>query len=101
MKKSEEFMKKASQEECDFKAMSLMKKSLREKRLEKFEGKYQIELERKGYIVVPFNGQKVTIDTQTKKYGIIDYFPKSNRLLIRKDNKWKDAGLRWIIKKLL
>ncbi len=28
----------------------------------------------------------------TEKYGTIDFFPASNKLLIRKNNKWIDSG---------
>jgi len=102
MKKSEELKKQASQEENDFRAMSLYNKSLRETRFEKFhELDIQGQLERKGCIVVPFNGSKVVIDTQTEKWGVIDYFPKANRILVRKGNNWHSAGLRWIIINLL
>lgn len=100
MKRSEELKKEAQSEDNDFKSLALHTKSLREARLEKFEEKYQLQLEQKGYTVIPFDGQKVVIDTETK-WGTVDYFPKANRLLIRKKNQWKDMGLNWIVKNLL
>ena len=42
---------------------------------------------------------KVTI--YPTKFGIVDFYPKSNKILIRKENKWITGGLRWIISSLL
>lgn len=96
MKKSEELKIEAQQEVNDFAYMAIMNKSMREARLERFECGYTEKLEANNCIVIPFNGSKVVIDTQTSKYGILDYFPKANKILIRKDNKWITQGLRWI-----
>jgi hypothetical protein len=85
----------AACEESDYKALSLHTKSIRQARLERFED-YIVPLEKKNCIVIPFNGQKVVIDTQTDTFGIIDYFPKANKLLIRKTNDWKTQGLKWL-----
>lgn len=101
MKKSEDLKKEAAESDNDFKAMSLLNKSLRENRLERFQD-YIIPLQQKGYDVVEDNF-KYTIDTdaQSIMYGIIDYFPKANKLLIRKQNRWIKPGLAWITKNLL
>lgn len=101
MKKSEELRIEAQQEESDFSYMAKMNKSIREARLERFEDVYAEKLEAKNCIVIPFNGSKVVIDTQTEKFGIIDYYPKANKILIRKQNKWITQGLRWINDSLL
>ena len=101
MKKSEALKKEAQQEESDFSYMAKMNKSMRESRLERFEDGYAEKLESNNCIVIPFNGSKVVIDTQTEKYGIVDYYPKANKILIRKDNKWLTQGLRWINDTLL
>ena len=99
MKLSEIITKQAQEEDNDFKSFSLHTKALREARLERFDD-YILQLEQKGCIIIPFNGSKVVIDTQTK-HGVIDYFPKANKLLIRKDNKWIQPGLKWIITNLI
>ena len=99
MKKSEELHKQANEEDNDFKALSLYTKSLREGRLENFQNTYLQVLLKKGYEVAEDN-YKYTIDTNDK-FGIIDFFPKANKLLIRKDNKWIKPGTQWIIKNLL
>ena len=98
---SEELRKQAAQADNDFQAMSLLNKSLREHRLEKFQD-FIIPLQQKGYDVVESN-HKYTIDTDTQsiRFGIVDYFPKANKLLIRKDNQWIKPGLTWIRKNLL
>lgn len=36
-----------------------------------------------------------------EKYGIIDIYPKKQRLLFRRSNKWYDNAFDWINKKLL
>lgn len=97
MKKSDELKIQASQEENDIKAFSLYKKALREKRSEKFEEWLKI-IQVKYPVEVKPNGAFSII---TQDYGIVDYFPKANNLLIRKLNKWRKPGLKWIIKNLL
>ena len=37
----------------------------------------------------------------TDRFGIVDYYPKSNKLLLRKDNKWINLGIEWIKENLL
>ena len=99
--KSEELKQKALTEENDFAYMAMMNKSIREARLERFEDGYTEKLEINNCIVIPFNGSKVVIDTQSQKYGVLDYYPKANKILIRKDNKWVSQGLKWINKNLI
>jgi hypothetical protein len=97
MNKSEELKLKASQEENDIKAFGILTKALRESRSEKFIDGWLKPLSMR-YDVIE-NNHKYTITTQ--KYGILDYFPKANKLLIRRDNKWVKPGLQWIINKLM
>jgi hypothetical protein len=95
MKKSEELRIQAAQEESDFKSLSLHSKALREEKKENFKDKWlPLLLER----------TNVTFDDKTGKYtffhkrlGMIDFFPKANRILIRRENKWYGRGLHWII----
>lgn len=101
MKNSEKLRNEANQEENDLAYMGKIKKSIREARLESFEESGIIEsLERNNCIVIPFDGSKYTIDTQSD-LKVIDFFPKSNKILIRKDNKWIINGLKWIKENLL
>jgi hypothetical protein len=97
--KSEELKKQAESEENDLKAMGLYTKVLREERSERFEN-YKDKLLQAGYNLIEFEAQgKFTIEPT--EFGIIDYYPKSNKILIRKESKWINGGLRWIIKSLL
>jgi hypothetical protein len=89
-----------SQEQNDSNGTS-HRKTLKEARLEKFEqGDYILKLEEMNYLVIPFDGSKLVIDTQTEEYGVIDYFPKANKVLIRKENSWKPHGLKWMLDNL-
>ena len=97
--KTTDLRNKAELEENDFKAMGLYAKVFRKERKERFEN-YKDKLLQKGYNLTEFETQgKFTIEPT--KFGIIDYYPKSNKVLIRKENKWITGGLRWIIGSLL
>lgn len=78
-----------------------MSKDIIGMRVEGFEKKHKETLENSGCVIVPFNGIKITIDTQSDEFGIVDYFVKANKILIRKDNKWEEHGLRWIENNLM
>jgi len=94
-----ELRKQAESEENDLKAMGLYTKVLREEHSERFEN-YKDKLLNAGYNLTEFEAQgKFTI--KPTKFGIVDYYPKSNKVLIRKENKWITSGLRWIIGSLL
>jgi hypothetical protein len=41
--------------------------------------------------------EKLQHSFTTADFGVIDYFIKSNKLLIRKENKWITDGLQWLI----
>jgi hypothetical protein len=103
MKKSEQLKQDAAQEDNDLKAIGMLNKSLREGRLERFEDDYLPKLVKWYDVVHQPDHHKYTIDTdtQTNKYGIIDFFPKANKVLIKRTNKWIKPGLDWINKKLL
>jgi hypothetical protein len=99
---SERLKIESQQEENDYKSLGLSTKSLREARLERFEeNDYISKLKEANCIIVPFNGSKVVIDTQTNKFGVLDYFPKANKVLIRKNNQWKTQGLNWMLKNII
>src|SRR5574344_1793187 len=96
---SKELKNQAESEENDLKAMGFYTKVLRKERSERFEN-YKDKLLNNGYNLTEFESQgKFTIEPT--KFGIIDYYPKSNKVLIRKENKWITGGLRWIIGGLL
>jgi hypothetical protein len=97
--KSDELRKQAESEENDIKAMGIYTKVVREERAERFEN-YRERLLKENYNLTEYEAQgKVTI--YPTKFGIVDFYPKSNKILIRKENKWIAGGLRWIIGSLL
>lgn len=97
-KRSELLSEQAAEEDNDFKALALHTQSIRESRLERFEEKLLPLLQEKFQVYERKNGS-YTIDET--KFGAIDYFPKANKLLIRKSNKWKTAGMKWMRENLL
>lgn len=99
MNKSDELEQLASYEDNDLKALSLVTKAIREKRDERF-GQYYNKLISLGYNI-EYSEPSNRYTIKTSKYGIIDYYPKANKILIRSINKWHTAGLRWIIKNLI
>lgn len=100
-KRSEELKHQAACEENDLKAMGILNKALREKRNESFEEKWLEKLTKNENVKeVIFHDNSAKYLIVTEKFGTIDFFPKANNLLIRKDNKWKKPGLNWLIKNL-
>jgi len=97
MKVSEKLKQKGNAEENDLKAMGIYTKALREGRSERFEDKWLEKLEKK----VTMISKTETKYTFSCEQGIIDFFPKANKLLIRKRNKWVKPGLKYIITKIL
>ena len=98
MTKSEELTLASKQEDNDIKSFAFACKALRESRSEKFIEDY-LPLLNKTYPVELRTNGSYSITSQ--EYGIIDYFPKVNKLLIRKTNKWIKPGLKWILNNLL
>lgn len=97
--KSEEIKKQIETEDHDLKIVGLYTKILREERFENFEN-YKEKLLELNYNISEFEAQgKFTIEPT--EFGIVDFYPKSNKVLIRKENKWIKGGLRWIIVNLL
>jgi len=99
MKNSEILKQQADEEENDLKALGVYTKVLREERYERFEN-YKEKLLQKGYNLTEYEANgKITIENTP--FGIVDYFPKANKILIRRSNDWKTMGLKWIITNLL
>lgn len=67
---------------------------LKEVRLKRFEETILPQLE--AYDVTNPAEGKYTIFTP--EYGFVDIFPKANKLLIRKSNKWLNGAEKWIIR---
>ena len=95
--KSEKLREEAAMEDNDLSALGKYTKAIREERGERFEDNWLEKLREKTYVSKRENGS-YTFDSE---FGIIDFFPKSNKLLIRSQNKWKKPGLRFIIKNII
>lgn len=93
---SERLMSLSRQEDNDIKSFALMCKALREQRCERFDKWLPIIQSQYDVVLRPNSSYQIT----TQKFGIIDYFPKANKVLIRKDNDWKKPGLKWLIDNL-
>lgn len=83
----------------DYKGFNLEVKKSRQKRFKKF-GKYKDKLISAGYTVTFFE-QQSKFSIEPSGFGVIDYYPKANRLLFRKENRWISDGLNWIYANLL
>ena len=97
MKQSEVLLSASQNEDNDIKAFALQCKALREARSEKFIEDWLPLLSKRYPIELRNNG---SYSITTERFGIIDYFPKANKLLIRKEGAWVKPGLRWIVKYL-
>jgi hypothetical protein len=75
----------------DFNAMNAAKKIVREKRNDRFLDHWLPLIKTKYTVTLDPLMDKYTIEPTAK--GIIDYYPKSNKLLIRTSNTWKTGGL--------
>lgn len=99
MKKSEELELEAQKEENDIKAFAIYKKAEREKNLESFQDKVFPDLVKVvGSVRLRDNG---SYTFRSEKYGTVDYYPKSDKLLIRGRNSWVNNGSDFITNKIL
>lgn len=96
--RSERLLDEARTADNDLKAMGLFTRSLREKRIEVFENEWLARLNEVVDVEERDNG---SYSFYTDAYDTIDFYPKANKLLIRKENKWIKPGLQWIVKKLI
>ena len=96
MKKSEQLRKEASMAESDQQCLGLHTKAMREERLERFEEEWLPLLREKTAVEYFFIPNNYTM--KHNNFGTIDYYPKANKVLIRKQNKWIKPGLQWLIK---
>ena len=93
--KLKELEDKLKRENNNLKAMSIAKKITREKRNDRFLDHWLPLIQAKCTVKVDPLMDKYSIEPTSK--GIVDYYPKSNRLLIRTSNTWKSGGLVFLI----
>lgn len=99
MKESEFYRLGIAKDDNDLRALGNYTKVLRCERKEVFEEKWLPKLKKVVFSVAYRKNGSYTF--QHPKYGFIDYFPKANKLLIRRKNKWIKPGLKWIVKNIL
>ncbi len=97
MKESEKLRIEAEQTDNDLSALGKYTKVLRAERKEGFEETWLEKLQEQTEVTKRDTGSS-TFDS---KYGLIDFFPKANKLLIRKQNKWKKPALKFIVRNIL
>jgi hypothetical protein len=84
-----------NEEENDLKALGIGKQLIREERNERFEETWLPKLQTK--CSVKHDAQMGRYTFELNGFGLIDFYPKANKLLIRKLNKWKQPALKWLI----
>lgn len=87
----------ANQEDNDLAYLGKTRKMYRQKNVETFAEWYDRVIA-SPLVVSIINHErmgKYEIRTTTK-YGVVDYYPKANKILIRYSNTWKTHGLNWI-----
>ncbi len=98
MRESDKIKRALSEEDNDSKALGLHCKLIREERSDKFEDNFLSKLKESFKVDYDANMGRYSI---TSDDGIIDFYPKANKVLIRKKNKWVKPGLNWLLKNLL
>lgn len=73
-------------------------KKTRRDNQERFETLWLDTFEERYNMVLRENGS-YTIDES--KYGTVDYWPKKDKVLVRKNNRWINNGLKWLVYNLL
>jgi hypothetical protein len=98
MTKKEDLIHQLNTEDNDIKALGIVRKLNRETKNERFLDYWLPKIKQIVDVTVDPKMDKYTMTLS--KHGIVDFFPKSNRLLIRKTNTWKNQGLVMLIDEL-
>lgn len=95
MTNTDKLREQLATEENDLKALGIGKQLIREERNERFEDKWLPKLQAK--CNVKHDDQMGRYTFELNGFGVMDFYPKANKLLIRKLNKWKQPALKWLI----
>lgn len=83
-----------------FRDIKEYQRNIREIKYTKFKNKTVVRLEKSDKVIsITENIDKFIINTTN--FGIIDVYPKANRLLIRNSNKWFSSATQWLINNLI
>lgn len=93
---SKRMKQEAHSEENDMAFLGQMKKAIRQERVEKAQPWIENLKNNPEVISLEYLEDLGKYIINTDKFGIIDYFPKANKILIRRQNKWITRGLNWI-----
>jgi len=99
--KAENLRAQADAEDNDLVALSLLKKAEREDRWEDFFNDLAPLLTGIDKAIISVNYNQFYVKILTVKHGLIQYFPKSNKVLINKENKWITNGKKWIVENII
>jgi hypothetical protein len=94
---SKRMKQEAHSKENDMAFLGQMKKVMRQERVERAQPWLENLKNNPKVISFEYLEDLGKYIINTDKFGIIDYFPKANKILIRKQNKWITKGLNWII----
>jgi len=96
MTNSDKLRDQLALEENDLKALGIGKQLIRAERTERFEETWLPKLQAKCNVI--YDAQTGRYTFELSGYGVMDFYPKANKVLIRKLNKWIQPGLKWIIR---
>lgn len=104
LRKSEIISEIAQEVEDDYKAIELYQRERRERNLETFEERWLPRFKQWLGENIYWDEKKFCYTLQYEWLDapvIIDYYPKGNKALIRKENRWIHGGLNWLRKDVL
>lgn len=99
MKKSEQLRIESGSIDSDLAYLGAANKIMREERDERFREEWLPKLMKQEVVVTEYGLPQRKYEIESRKpFGTIDFYPKVNKVLIRKQNKWVKPGLQWLIK---
>jgi hypothetical protein len=98
MKKSELLHRQADEADNDFQFWNLKTQAEKEEKLERFVEKHLPTIQQSEN-VVSVEDREYMFMIEFKDGTKIDYYPKKDRVFIKKINTWKYNGLAWVLGK--
>ena len=101
MKKSDQLFIDAEQEENDFRYWSKLDNAKKEQRKEVFEEHFLPKIKESEKVVSMEERQSGSMWIIEFSDGVkIDYYPKKDRVFVKRVNHWKSNGKTWILNKI-
>lgn len=91
----------ANQEDNDLAYLGKMRKVRRQEKVEVFALWLELLLKADNTISVIEHDIQGKFEIKTTNYGVVDYYPKADKVLIRRENKWNTKGLNWLKKHII